>query len=275
MIPAPRLRAFDPMRASVARLYNYYLSLYYRAPQDHYFPIEAVIGQRVFERCPFIPDLAYDNRMFLERSVRFMANAGVGQFIDLGSGIPASASVHDIAREIVNNAKVVYVDIDEEALGFTRRAAAGDVGVEVLPGDIMYPAAIIDHPATRRIIDLTKPVGLIFASSLPFVPHPNLHELLAEYIDRVPSGSYVVVSHACLDEASDDVRDQIAGIAEIYGEAGISATLRTREQVTDLFRGTELVEPYVTYASEWRPDKPVPPEYPARACNYAAVGRKP
>jgi hypothetical protein len=270
----PVVRTTDPTRASASRLYNYFLHLYYRQPRGHFYGVDAAVGQRVFEQCPFIPDLAYDNRMFLERAVRHMArSARVQQFVDFGCGIPASEHIHEIVGKEDPDARTLYVDIDEDALTVMRRTVEDEPNAQVLAGDIRFPGYILTHPETTRLIDFTEPVALIFGSSLPFIRDP--YEAVRLCVDHLSPGSYVALSHACLDEASPAVREQIAGIAEIYEEAGISATLRTRAEVASFFEGLDLIEPYVTFACDWRPAEPMGAEYPARACNYAAVGRKP
>lgn len=266
-------RDFDASRPSAARMYHYYLS------GQALFDVDKIFGEQVFAAFPHIGAWARHNRGFLGRAVGFMASRGIRQFLDIGAGLPATGSTHEIARAIAPHARVVYVDNNTEAVARGLRlfretdALATTAFVDA---DVRCPDDIFDHPETRRLIDLDQPLGLLIVSVWPFVPDSDRpYRLMTQLRDRLPRGSYVAMSHAASDEASDEVARGLAAVAELYKRTSDPVTLRRRDDFAAFYDGLELLAPGIVHAPEWRPVSPVDMEDPARPCNFAAVGYKP
>ncbi|AHH20153.1 putative S-adenosyl-L-methionine dependent methyltransferase [Nocardia nova SH22a] len=266
-------REIDASRPSAARMYRYYLSGQAGYDTDRTF------GERVRELFPEATAIARHNREFLGRAVDFMARNGIGQFLDIGAGLPAAGSTHEVARRRAPAARVVYVDNDTEAvsLGQDLLRAAGALDITaVIDADLRCPDDIFDHSETRRLIDPDQPVGLLIVSVWPFVPDSDRpYRLMAQLRDRLPRGSYVAMSHASQDEASADVARGMTAATELYKETSDPVTLRRRDDFAAFYDGLELLDPGIVHAPEWRPTAPVDMEDPARPCNFAAVGYKP
>ncbi|MBH0781141.1 SAM-dependent methyltransferase [Nocardia bovistercoris] len=268
-------RETDPRVPSSARIYHYYLT------SEPVFDSDAVFAERMFEIVPWADEWAHHNRNFLRRAVSFMAEQGIRQFLDIGSGLPTGGNTHDIARAIDPKSRVVYVDLDLEAVDRAHDLlAAQDVldTTAVIEGDLRTPQHLLDHPDTRRLLDFSEPIGLLIVSVLPFVPDEDRPgELIAHLRDQLPSGSYVALSHASMAEAPAEILDKLQEANTLYQQTSDPITSRNREEFTRLLDGFELVEPGVVFAPDWRPDEKgaVDPQDPARRCNFAAIGRKP
>jgi hypothetical protein len=265
-------REIDASRPSAARMYDYYLG------GNAHYAVDAAFGQRMFELCPYLDVWAHHNRGFLQRAARFMAQQGIHQFLDIGSGIPTVGNTHQVVRELVPDAPVAYVDNDLEAVNqsYDLLSQENTLNVTVTEADLRYPESILDHDDIRRLIDLDQPLGLLIVSVWPFVPDADRpHELMARYRDRLTAGSYVGMTHVSVEEASEEAKRQIAAVANSYVETSDPITMRSRQQFTAFFDGLDIIEPGVVYAPDWRPDQPVDTNDPARPCNFAAVGHKP
>ena len=266
-------RDIDASRPSAARLYRYYLSGQADCDTDQNF------GERVHALFPHVTAWARHNREFLGRAVEFMVDDGIGQFLDIGAGLPIAGSTHEVARRRAPGTRVVYVDNDTEAVSFgldmLRRTGDLDI-TAVVDADLRCPDDIFDHSETRRLIDPDRPIGLLIVSVWPFVPDSDRpYRLMAQLRDRLPRGSYVAMSHAGPDEASADVARGMTAAAELYKQPSDPLTLRRRDDFAAFYDGLELLDPGIVHAPEWRPTAPVDVEDPARPCNFAAVGYKP
>ncbi len=265
-------RDIDASRPSSARMYHYYLS------GEAVFEVDKIFGEQLFQVFPHADVWAHHNRAFLQRAVKFMVAQGIRQFLDIGSGLPTVGNTHEVSRLDAPDARVVYVDNDLEAVNraseLLRQQHALDI-TTVFEADLRQPDLILDHPETRRLLDFDQPVGLLIISVWPFIPdsdHP--HELMARLRDRLPSGSYVAISHASAAEVSDELGELGDEISEMYGETSDSLTMRDRRTVAALFDGFELVYPGLVYAADWRAEGPVDLDDEARPGNFAAVGFK-
>jgi hypothetical protein len=259
----------DVGRPTPARMYDWYLG------GENNFTVDKQFGEREVELCPWIPQLARDNRDFLRRAVRYMLGEGITQFLDIGSGVPTVGNVHQVAHEINPEARIVYVDKDMEAVTSSQVLLRDEPNATVIHADLRDPASILDHP-DLALLDFARPVGLLTVSVWPFVPDADdPAALMATYLDRLVSGSYLAISHVTLDNVPEHHRRQLAQAAGNYDtEASDPVAIRTRAQFEALINGVTLVHPGISYTSEWRPDKRVDTESPARPCNYAAVGKK-
>jgi S-adenosyl methyltransferase len=263
-------REIDTTKPSAARLYDYYLG------GTHHYPVDRTFAERIRDICPFAWDMARDNRDFLRRAVRFAADSGIRQFIDIGSGVPTMGNVHEVAHQVAPQTRVVYVDNDTEAVVTSQDMLTHFTTATAIPGDLRYPDTLLDHPETARLIDFDQPVGLLIVAVFHFIsPADNPRTLLRSYLDRLAPGSYVALSHATVEEATPLAREQYLNLERAYGSTSNPVYVRARDEFTELFDGLDIVEPGIVYATDWRNAQPIDPHAPARPCLYAAVGKKP
>ncbi|GAA3501781.1 SAM-dependent methyltransferase [Streptomyces prasinosporus] len=243
---------------SIARVYDYWIG------GTHHFPADRELAARVSEGNPGLPLGLRANRAFLRRAVRELSALGVRQFLDIGSGIPAEGNVHDVALAAHPDSTVVYVDIDPVAVAHGRAILADEPRAAVLRGDLYRPEEILGAPDTRRLIDLDRPVALILAAVLHFVPDEDGPlALVKRYTDRLAPGSHLVISHA----GAETVPRAAPDAAERYRGAVSQVVWRDTAALTALFEGHELLAPGVVRAPLWRPepgDRP-DPELPVLA----------
>ncbi|WP_228823985.1 SAM-dependent methyltransferase [Nocardia blacklockiae] len=266
-------REIDAARPSAARMYHYYLS------GEAVFDVDKIFGERVFQVFPYADTWAHHNREFLQRAVEFMVAQGIRQFLDIGSGLPTVGNTHEVARAAAPRTRVVYVDNDMEAVDRAHDLLLQQAALDrtaVVEADLRCPDLIFEHPETRRLIDFDEPLGLLIVSVWPFVPDSDRpYELMRQLRQRLPSGSYVAMSHSTLDDATPELRRRIGELVELYRSTSDPAVTRTRDDFAAFYDGLELVEPGIVYAPDWRPQRPVDQRDPARPCNFAAVGYKP
>jgi hypothetical protein len=258
----------DTERANVARVYDYLLG------GTHNFAVDRDVARATMGIIPGVRDMARSNRALLGRAVRFLADAGIRQFLDIGSGVPTEGNVHEIARAVAPESRVVYVDTDPVAIAHSRSILAGDERAAVIEADLREPEAILGHPEVGRLIDFEEPVGLLLVSVLHFIGDDEYPGDLVERLAKplVP-GSYVTISHGTYDSAP---ASSIEAIRKLYERATAPAHFRGHADIHAFFDGLDLVEPGLVFVPEWRPDGPDP--YIGRAnqsWSYAGIGRKP
>ncbi len=260
----------DLDRASPARVYDYLLGGSWN------FDVDRMMAQQAIDRMPWVRDLARHNRQFLGRAVRFCASAGVRQFLDLGSGMPTFKSVHEMACEIDPASRVVYVEQEPVAVAHTELILDPVPGAGIVAADMRDVSAVLEHPVTRSMIDLGRPVAVIMASSLHYVLDAReARRTVESYLDAVPSGSYLVLSH--ISDNQGEGSDEVKGLVELSKTTSAAGVARSREWISSLFETLELIEPGVVYTSQWRPEGGLRlvTELPAHASLLAAVARKP
>jgi S-adenosyl methyltransferase len=258
----------DTTKASIARVYDWWLG------GEHNFLVDQDAARALIAVEPKARTIARAYRAFLIRAVRYLASeAGIRQFLDIGSGIPTAQNVHQVAQEAAPGARVVYVDNDDVAVAHSRLLLEGNPDTAVILADLRDPQRILEHPETRRLIDFTQPVALLLAAVLHFIPESDdPGRILAGLREPLAPGSYLAISHAC--------RDSIAGTAsarEAAYNSRVSArsTFRTREQIARLFDGFTLVDPGLVWLPEWRPDSPDDvSEDPSALWGVAGVGKR-
>jgi hypothetical protein len=253
--------------ATAARMYDYYLG------GVHNFPADREAADAIIERYPFVPSAARANRAFLVNAVRFLAESGVRQFVDIGSGIPTVDNVHSIARRVHPEARVAYVDIDPVAVAESLEILDGDDLAVAVFGDVQQPQDIVDHAEVRRLLDFDRPIGVIMAAVLHFVPeHRVAEDAVTRLIASVPAGSHFVMSHSATESFERDATTE-----DVYQRrTSTPGTVRTRAEVELLFAGLELLDPGVVWVHEWRPGAVVERvESPVPGGFWAGVGRKP
>ncbi|GAA5015526.1 SAM-dependent methyltransferase [Kitasatospora paranensis] len=259
------------LRADVphpARMYDYYLG-----GKDN-FPADREAAERALAANPEFRTTARANRAFLQRAVRHVAGQGIDQFLDIGTGIPTAGNTHEIAQLVNPAARVVYVDNDPIVLTHARALMAG-MGLgrtAVLQADLRSPAAILAAPEVGELLDLDRPVALVLAAVLHFLPDEDEPALvLKTLIDALAPGSHLILSHGTADFIPDEIRDRVTGV---YDRATAPLVGRSRAEVRTLLDGLEVLEPGVVTVPLWRPDAD-PDEAAHRVSMYGAVARKP
>ena len=260
----------DISKPHPARIYDYFLG-----GKDN-FAADRATAAKVLESWGTVRTAVRENRAFLGRAVRYLtAEAGIAQFLDVGTGLPSANNVHDVAQAINPAARVVYADNDPIVLAHARALlASGPHGVTAyLDGDIRDPEKILSDPAARGTLDFTKPIALMLVAVLHFIPDEDEpRRIVQTLVDALPSGSYVVASHATAEHNPEG----LAGAGRAYREGGMRGAIRTSAEFDELvFTGLELVEPGVVLVSEWRPEEGRLRPLPSEVNTYGAVARKP
>jgi hypothetical protein len=258
----------DTTKANIARVYDYWLggSHNFRADQD--------VARAMIAVDPNIRAMMRANRAFLGRAVRYLVReAGIRQFVDIGSGIPTEQNVHEVAQAAASGSRVVYVDNDEIAVAHSRLMLEDNPDATVIQADLREPAKILADPETQLLIDFTQPVALLLLAVLHFVPdEADPAQIMATLRDAVSPGSYLVICHSCRD-----VRPDTADNATTVYNSRVAANLRvrTRDEIAALFDGFTLVEPGLVWIPEWRPDSPADvPENPEQFWALVGVARR-
>ena len=204
---------------------------------------------------PEAPRLAIENRKFLRRAVRYLADeVGIRQFLDIGTGLPAQSSVHEIALASSPACRVVYAHNDPMVLAHSRALSTGGQ-VAVIRADLRDPQAILEHQETRRLLDFGRPVAIFLAAVLHFISDTgNPGGIVGVFRDAVPMGSYLVASHV----TGDIRRGSAARAATEYQKIVPDASLRSHAEIRRFFDGFNLIEPGLVPLPHWRPDEPVP-----------------
>jgi SAM-dependent methyltransferase len=258
--PPPGIDSTVP---TAARMYDYWLG-----GHDN-FAADRIAALKVTERTPGVAEAARANRKFLGRAVRYLAGeAGIRQFLDLGTGLPTKGNVHQVAQAITPGAHVVYVDNDPMVLAHARALKTGD-GTAVIHADLRDPDTILSHPETRRLIDFSKPLAILFVSVLHFVPDPDAHEAVAEFASAAAPGSHLVLSHGYHNQ---DLQAS-AATTTVYASTTSPVTQRTPEEILTFFDGLEILEPGLVPVQQWRPDEPGPSAL-SKAWILGGVARK-
>jgi SAM-dependent methyltransferase len=264
----------DASKPSPARMYDRYLggTANFRSDRD------AV--DRILELVPEIRDAAWANRGFLQRAVRWMAERDIRQFIDLGAGLPTQRCTHEVAREIRPDDRVVYTDIDPGVIAHGREILAGVPGTAVIEADFRRPGDVLDHPETRRLIDLAEPAGLLIVALTQFIPDSgDPWALVARYMDALAPGSYLALSAPTADRM---IGRKVDRILDVYATSTIpSNSPRSRADIDRFFTGLAIVRPYpgadpaLTSAGLWGCEDPEAAESDGSRSFYVAVARKP
>jgi hypothetical protein len=250
----------DLTKPNAARVYDYFLG------GANNFDVDRLFAKKLTEILPDAAFLAIENRSFLRRAVRFVAEQGVRQFLDLGSGIPTVGNTHEIAQEVRPDAQVVYVDFEAVAVAHSELMLADTPNATIVRADFRQPHSVLANPVVKDVIDFSKPVGVLMFSSMHFVADEDRPwDIVAAFRDATVPGSYLAFSHA-----TNDHRPEVADAVAEYKNSANTAYVRSRDEVTRFFDGYDLVEPGVVYTAEWRAELDVCD--PWRSGAYAAVG---
>jgi hypothetical protein len=254
------VRDFDASKPNIARVYDFLLG-----GKDN-FQADREMARRLTEGYPATAQLARDGRAFLGRAVLWAARQGIGQFLDLGAGLPTQENTHQIARSVNPAARVCYVDNDPVAVMHANALLAGPDGVAARQADLADIDAVLADEGVRQVIDLSEPVCVIMAAVLHFQPADAARRIAQGYIDRVPSGSVVVIScvHSENPERWAEGRENYRA-SSVYNHS--------HAELLSFFDGLDMVPPGIAPAHAWHggPTEPIG----RYAYALAGVGVKP
>lgn len=250
----------DPTTPNPARMYDYYLG-----GHDN-FAADREAAEKVLAALPEGRDVFRANRAFLGRAVTFLAQTGIRQFIDIGTGLPTQDNVHQVAHRTAPDARVVYVDNDPMVLAHARALLSGPEPVTLIQADLREPDTILNHAELANLIDFNEPVAVLLVAVLHFLTdEENPAATVARFREAMAPGSYLVISHG---EATPEVRQA----EKTYQSASAPGVGRSHEQIQSFFNGFDLVPPGLVYVSQWRPHNHE--DHPNRVV-LGGVGRKP
>ena len=250
-------------RPNVARMYAHWLG-----GKDS-FEADRMAADSVLVKFPEVAEVARANRAFLARAVRHVAEQGVRQFIDFGTGMPTSPNVHEIAREHVPGARVVYLDYDPVVLSHARAIQAIDENIDVVAGDLREPAVSMTDPALRRLISRAEPVCVILGCVLHFLTAEQADASVEWLRQWMVSGSYLVISAGTTTGTDPELLQHLQAAV---GDAA-PVTGRTAGEIEAWFDGLAVARPGVVDLWDWRPDSHRRPVQ-SRARILAGIGRK-
>ncbi len=248
-----------------ARVYDYILG-----GKDN-FAADREAAEKILAAAPNSRGLARAQRAFLVRVVRLLAEAGIRQFIDLGTGIPTSPSVHEVARAVDPSARVIYVDFDPLVVVHNRALLETADGVVAIEGDLRRPDEILADPALRALIEFDEPVAVLMLAVLHNVSDADDPAgIVAKFRDQMATGSYLAISQF----AADSHPKALAQLESVYANTPVPKTVRSREEILRLFDGFELLPPGLADMDQWRPDADTRPLPATELKIPGGVGRK-
>ncbi len=253
----------DKTKANIARVYDWWLG------GDHNFQSDIDAARTSVALDQNMRASARANRAFMGRAVRFLAGeAGIRQFLDIGSGIPTQNNVHQVAQAATPGSRVVYVDSDDVAVAHSRLILRDNPDATVIQADLRQPESILADPSVQLLLDFSRPIGLLLVAVVHFLPDDDpVRDILATLRSALAPGSYLVLSHTCRD--ADPVLAQQH--EKIYtSRVDTTFRMRTREEIGQLFNGFTLVEPGLAWVPEWRPASPA--DVPADPQKYWILG---
>ena len=261
------LFGFNARVAHPARVYDYWLG-----GKDN-FEADRIAGEETIAAYPAIRASARANRAFLARSVRYLAaEAGVRQFLDLGTGLPTASNTHEVAQAIAPESRIVYVDNDPLVLSHARALlTSSPEGVTAyLDADLRDTDLILEQAA--ETLDFGQPVGVMMLAILHYIPDlAEARRIVARLVSAVPSGSYLTISHAASDISPEAMAEMIRRLNRYLAEGNHVG--RTRDVVASFFEGLDLLEPGVVKVTEWRPESAAEAGGPTSL--WGGVARKP
>ncbi len=256
-----------------ARMYDYFLGGHnnFQADRDAADQVRATI--------PEVIDAAWANRGFHQRAARWLAEQGIRQFIDIGSGLPTVGNTHEVVQQVAADARVVYVDQDPMVRAYSDELLAGNANTSVVLADLREPEKVLGHPGLRKLVDFAEPVGLLMTAVMHFVaPASDPWGLVAHYVRELAPGSYLVLSQVT-DEKTPPKSVRVA--EEMYSRASENIYFRSRTDVARFFEGLEMVSPSpetlpaVVHVGEWGADDPALADSDGSRWLYCGVARCP
>jgi SAM-dependent methyltransferase len=263
----------DTTRPSVARVYDYALG-----GKDNYESDRALYRQ-IMKIAPETPVWARANRAWLREVITWLADeVGVRRFIDAGSGLPTAENTHQIAQKVSADASVIYIDNDPSVVAHGRALLLDNDRTQFTAADLTKPDEVLADPAIRDLLAGGEPVALVMALMLHHIAdYEQTREIAAKYVEALPPGSYLAITHACNPGDGGPVDVLVTELLENVKDAFPTLAFRTVEQISSLFGDLEVLEPGVVPLGEWHvPGGRVDEEHPAdiRDAIYGGVGRK-
>jgi hypothetical protein len=268
MEPGFAASEIDTSKPHPARMYDAYLG-----GKDNY-PVDREAVREILRAFPEVRPIALANRAFLQRAVRFLtAEAGIRQFLDIGTGIPSAGNVHEVAGQIATETRVVYVDNDPIVHVHANALLTGSGNTSIVLADLRDPGAILAHPKVRDVIDFAQPVALLLVAILHFIrDEEDPAGIVATLRDALPDGSYLALSHATPDFHPPGTASRAAAV---YKDATAPFVMRAFEHISAFFGSFDLVNPGLVQAPLWHPEGTPPRSKDlAKIGIYAGVGRK-
>lgn len=274
MVQIPRAPAgVDVSKPAPARIYDYMLH------GDNHFESDVEAAQRILSVVPEIRDCAWSNRGFHQRAAKWIAEQGVRQFLDIGSGLPTVGNTHEVVQKVIPDARVVYVDNDPMVAEQGSRLLADDRSTRAICADLREPAAILEHPAVRELIDFSQPTGLLLTAVMMFVSDSSdPWGLVTRYVSALAPSSYLALSHL-----TDDYKPPVTAerFRAVFDKATEHLYFRSQAGIARFFDGLEMVAPYegaqpaICYTGIWGAEDPVLADSDGARWLYCAVARKP
>lgn len=259
-------KQFDTGIPHSARIYDYWLG-----GKDN-FAADRAMGELFLQQIPSMREMALENRNFVTRSARLLAGRGVGQFLDIGTGIPTSPNLHETAQDVCPDARVVYADNDPVVLAHARAlmVSAPTGRVAYVDADLRCPPDLLAVPELTRVLDLSRPVGLMLIAILMLIgDDEDPYAAVALLREALPSGSYLALTHP----TQDFDPEAVAAVTAAARGAGMTFTPRRRGEVEAFFGDWPLEAPGLVPVKAWRPD--TEPKQPNSAYYWAGLARKP
>lgn len=275
MSPAEQVPAeIDVTRPSTARLYDYYLG------GTNNFEIDRQAAEKLRQQLPELADAAWANRGFHGRAAAWMAEQGIRQFIDIGSGLPTVGNTHEVVHRVNPECRVVYADNDPMVREQASGLLAGQDGARVILADLRDPDRVLGHPDVRELIDFTQPAGLLMTAVVHFVADEHDPQaLLARYLDALAPGSYLALSHLTDDHKPPRA---VREFCRVFDHATEQMHFRSRPDVERLFTGLDLIPPHhadtqgrLCYAGDWGAEDLALADSDGSHWLYCAVARRP
>lgn len=235
----------DVRRPSLARMYDYALG------GGHNLASDRAVFEQLLLIQPNLREIAWTNRAFMRRTVLFMLERGIRQFLDLGSGIPTAGNVHEIAQKIAPGTRVVYVDREDVAVAHSKLLLDTNPNATMVEADITRPGDVLRHPDTLRMLNFAEPLGLLAITIGHYIGDEQVCEVFLRYRDALAPGSMIGISHITADFEHVRARD----VAEAASRHSVDKVhVRTRQEILPLFGDFDLIEPGLVPPSNWRPD---------------------
>jgi hypothetical protein len=250
---------FDPTRPNIARVWDYWLG------GVENFAADRELAQKMLAVHPVSAQMARENRQFLVRAVSYVAARGVGQFIDVGAGLPTALNTHQIARRVNPDARVAYVDNDPIVILHARSLLAKGPGVIAVPGDMREPGRILADAGLAELIDMTEPACVILSGVLHFADAGTARDVAAAFARAIAPGGYVIISAGSGSPSEGEKFTSAYTAARTY--------IHSLEEILSFFDGLELVPPGVVPVRYWNGGGPDPE--PRTATFLGGVARKP
>ena len=261
-LPDPDGIAVNLDKPSAARVYDYLLG------GGHSFGADRALAAPLKDQVPHATRAAQQNRAFLRRVVLHLLDHGIRQFLDLGSGIPTVGNIHDIVAQRDPRCIVVHVDTDPVAVAHSQIMLQQSPNAAAVQADLRNVDTVMTHSTVRARIDFAQPMAVLMCAVLHFLDDDDdPARIVRRYVDRLPAGSYLAITHLTADDHPHDV----AAAIDLYRNGGIAVTARTKTEVTALFTGMNLIEPGVVHASQWRPEYHDDLEDPTHCLSYAGL----